>query len=445
MDPDVAAPERIGGVIAPLLFGALTYATIAQGGFSWNQGWALVAALVVCAVVAPAVALRGMRPAFAAFAILAAPLLASAARNGWPVEARPVLATLALAVGAAVAGRALMVLGDRIALLAALTTLGAGVGLAGIAGLALHHEPLALRAQGIWRASSTLTYANSTAALLTMTLFAAIALLALRPSAIARLALTLTLAGLIATLSRGGALGAAAGLAVVLMCGARASLRACGRATAAALVLAGSLVPSIASDDGRPWFALAGLVVSVAIALTPPLDLPRRWRIALIAAAAIATLGVGALASQHGGRLIASRIGPGSEDRLRTWGNVWQAALDQPLLGTGPGTFRIVEVDGGEAILTRYAHNEYLQAFSETGLLGLAAIAIAVALLGRWLWLARPRTHGTDRMLWAVAAASCTAFAVHSGFDFIWRMPLLVAVAFLWLGIGTAPSRRTST
>lgn len=137
------------------------------------------------------------------------------------------------------------------------------------------------------------------------------------------------------------------------------------------------------------------------------------------------------------GRVIRSRALPGSETRLSTWANTWTVALRNPIFGTGPGTFWILEESRGGAVgVTRYAHMEYLQAFFETGVVGLATVVVAGAIFASWAWRRRRDDGGT----WAVAVAMCAAFAAHGAFDFVWRMPLLVAFAFLWLALAvTSP------
>lgn len=434
-----ASSRSRGNLLLPAVIGALTYATLGQGGFYWPQGSAFALVLVAAAAAAPS--LRGLRPGLAAIAVLGSGLVASAAANGWPIEGRAPLATLATATAALMLGRTLVARGERLALVGSIAVLGAGVAVLGLAGLALHHHPLAMRAQGIWRTSSTLTYANSAGAFLALALFAGIALAYERPGRASRVLLAVILAGLATTLSRGGLLGAITGITLLCAVGGRTMLRGTARAVTSAAIASTSLVPSIASDHGKPLIALAGMGLALAVVLAPPMRLAPAARRALVGAAFLA-LSVGVvIATQHGGRLISSRISPGSEDRLRTWGNVVTASFERPVFGTGPGTFKIVEVDGDEAILTRYAHNEYLQALAETGLVGLASIVAGGAILLRWLWRTRPPRGTSQRPMWAVAAAACTAFAVHSAFDFVWRMPVLVAIAFLWLAIGTTSSR----
>ena len=426
-------PSR-GASLLPVTVAALTFATISRGGFHWPQGSLLAVILVLACSAAPARSFRAIGPGLSAAGSLAAGLVASAAANGWPQEARQPLATLAIAVAALVVGRSLIVRGERHTLLAALALIGVLAAIIGMAGLAVHWYPLAMRAQGIWRTSSTLTYANSAGAFLTLTLFAAIAVASERRNGTSRMAVAVILAGLITSLSRGGILGAAAGAAVVTVAGGRDLFRGLARPAVAALILSACLVPSIASDRGRPLIAIVGLGVALAVAATPRMRPGRRWRATGIAAAVMLTGCAVLLASQNAGRLFESRLAPGSEDRIRTWHATWSAAMERPLLGTGPGTFRIVEMNDDGAILTRYAHNEYLQAFAETGVGGVASIAVALVILGGWMRRRRPGA-GAERGIWALALGACVAFAAHSAVDFVWRIPVLVAIAFLWLSL----------
>jgi hypothetical protein len=89
----------------------------------------------------------------------------------------------------------------------AMVGIGVLVGVSGWIGTAWRLPPLALASGGLWRATSTLTYANAAAALLASLSLLAIAILVARgPSLLWAFAVHLLLVGLGATLSRGGLL-----------------------------------------------------------------------------------------------------------------------------------------------------------------------------------------------------------------------------------------------
>jgi hypothetical protein len=41
-----------------------------------------------------------------------------------------------------------------------------------------------------------------------------------------------------------------------------------------------------------------------------------------------------------------------------------------------------------------------------------------------------------------VAASSCAVFAIQSAVDFLWRYPVVVLMAFMWLAIAVTPPNR---
>jgi hypothetical protein len=74
-------------------------------------------------------------------------------------------------------------------------------------------------------------------------------------------------------------------------------------------------------------------------------------------------------------------------------------------------------------------HNEYLQVAAELGLVGLVLLAILLVTIKRMLWRACPT--GRPGTTWAGVVAAVAAFAVHSGFDFVWHLPAIVLTVAL--------------
>jgi hypothetical protein len=63
------------------------------------------------------------------------------------------------------------------------------------------------------------------------------------------------------------------------------------------------------------------------------------------------------------------------------------------------------------------------------------------------LWRARPTGHASAT--WAGVVAAAAAFAIHSGFDFVWHLPAIVLTMTLLVGIvlpapDTAPAQMPS-
>jgi O-antigen ligase len=114
-------------------------------------------------------------------------------------------------------------------------------------------------------------------------------------------------------------------------------------------------------------------------------------------------------------------------------GAAMRVAVEHPLTGAGPGQadLRSRGGDGGTRIFG-YAHNEYAQVAADLGLVGLALLAILLVALGRLLW--RACAAGPPVAGWAGVVAATAAFAVHSGFDFVWHLPAVVLTVTLLAG-----------
>src|SRR6266545_3252918 len=96
-----------------------------------------------------------------------------------------------------------------------------------------------------------------------------------------------------------------------------------------------------------------------------------------------------------------------SSNRWRWWQEAWDAFVDDPLQGTGAGTFGLTDrLERNSSLAVLEPHSAPLQDLSETGIVGflLMAIAVAAAVLG--MIRRRPRTPGTalavERRDWGV-------------------------------------------
>jgi len=254
----------------PVLLAALAAGVLGQGGYAGRSRLVLgvlVAAAALVALFARSTPRTGPRtgPARAwgarggarpgpAHAVMAA-LVALA---GWAVldgalhgDAGAGVGPALLGVGVAAAlgtGRRLPDSG-RDVLVGGLVAVGLLVAAAGWIGVALRVDRWALLGQGIWRASSTLTYPNATAAVLAPLALLVLSRLATTRSMPLALAGTGLLAGLAATGSRGGLLAAAIGLAVlgVLRGPGRTAAAGAGPVLGAAVATAG-LVTVVANQ-----------------------------------------------------------------------------------------------------------------------------------------------------------------------------------------------------
>ena len=84
----------------------------------------------------------------------------------------------------------------------------------------------------------------------------------------------------------------------------------------------------------------------------------------------------------------------------------------------------------------RYVHNEYLQVLVELGAIGLGLAVLVLLALAVTVWRGRAGSPWRGRgALWAGAAAGLVVLLVHSGFDFLWHLPVIVLTAGLLTGL----------
>lgn len=121
----------------------------------------------------------------------------------------------------------------------------------------------------------------------------------------------------------------------------------------------------------------------------------------------------------------------------------WRIFLDHPLVGTGLGTIQLVYppyetlYDGK---IVNHAHNDYLEALAETGILGGSACAwfMAILFLGALRSL-QEATHTFGAVLRLAALAGCGGILVHSLVDFNLHIPANAFFFFLMALLATSP------
>jgi hypothetical protein len=431
-----------------LLIAALAGALFAQGGYyrsaQWPIGVLLAGALVT--------SLRG-QPSLTSD-VRFTPLAACAAVAGWAAARAAVADELPFAIGtvALLASVAVTVLVSRRTpdsggLGAGAVALGVAVAMTGWLGVAWRISPWALEDQGLWRAATTVTYANAAAGVL-----AALALLGLgglvgrRRSLPGALSVCVLFTGLGATMSRGGVVAAAVG-AVVLgtLLGFGAVVRAAVAPVLGAAVALAGLVPSMpATSPPRPVPAVGGLVAGLALAAAVAV-LEGRRRVGLVVVL-VAVLGLAMAfptAWPGGAAVHQARFTAASPDRVGALRAAVRLAADQPIVGTGPGraTLSWVAPDG-RTLVARYAHNEYVQLLVELGAVGLALFVVLVVTVAFAIRDGR-RSHPSPP-LWAGATAGLVALGTGSGVDFLWHVPAVPLVGALLVGI-TVPKIEEST
>lgn len=440
------APVSAGSVAAPagtqappataLAMAAVGAAAVAQGAYHFT-GQVLTGLLLGSAVL---VALAGRRVGVADLRFTPVPMCAalcvwaalSAVAAGVPISAAG--PTVLLLGAVVVVGVLCRQGGDEVVV--GLLLLGSLVALSGLAGVAWRYEPWALEDQGLWRAATTLTYANAGAGLLVPIVLLAAGRLTSVPRSQAMASLTcLLLAGAGATLSRGGFLALVlGGVLLARAVGPRRLLAAVAGPAAAALVVVAGLAPSmVVGRSPRPFLALAGLVTGLAVAAV----LAARPRVA--AATVVGASLLLAVAAGLAGGLDAargSRMTLTSSDRANEAAAALRIGADHPLAGVGPGRAVLAWRDGdGRRLVAHYAHNEYLQTFAELGAVGVALVLALVVAIVREVRRAR-----VDPVR-AAAGAGLAAVGLHSGMDFLWHIPAIPLVCAALVAVACPPRK----
>ena len=283
------------------------------------------------------------------------------------------------------------------------------------------------------------------------------------------------------TLSRGGALAAVIGVAVLFLLHPRkvAALATVGIALlgSAFLILIASgkndlqdaLETSAAASQGDQMLliaivvcALVGLAQVVARAADARGSLPEpeispgaAWGAAgiaavLLLAAAVAAGAPGKVADRLDEFTTAEAPDPTAGEsrfeslsgngRYQLWSSAVDAAGTEPLTGVGPGTFEYWWVEDRPIdSYARSAHSLYLNALAEQGIVGMLLV-LAVVLVPLGVGAARWARAGPARELFAAALAAGVAFAVAAGVDRAWDLMVLPA-AFLFLAAALVSPR----
>jgi O-antigen ligase len=413
-------------VQAFVALGLLVAAFTAAGAASWSSADLRVAPVPACA-------------ALAAWAVI------SATANGDASRARGlVLLLTGVALLVAICRRATKP--QREALIDAVTALAALAALSGWIGVAWHAVPWALGDGDVWRAATTLTYWNAAAGLLVPVALVAMARLATRgASAVGTASTCLLLVGAGATLSRGGAVALLAGWIVLGgLIGFRRLLAACAAPVLGAGIALAGLAPSFpASSPGDPAVAVAALLAGLATAvLLSRLSRPAVLAVCVLGALAGATaVAAGSISIGAVDRVTDTRVTIAGRGRPEEAGAALRAAASRPITGRGPGTQLVWTEPGGETLVARYAHNEYLQVLADLGFVGILVLAWLMASTARVL--ARGSKWSPSRGVWAGVVAALVAFSVHGLFDFVWHVPAIVLMCAVFVGVVSEPTERT--
>jgi hypothetical protein len=414
-------------ICAAVLYGLLIIEGWREGGF-WSADAFVVA---ITSVVVLAVSLVSDRPnprelmLVGSVLALAAWWFVRALAAGDPKQFLPLGASIlgfaaAYAATRTLTGTARQTAGLGVALLGGLGAL------VGLAGLVWRWFPMAIPSQGLWRLSSTLTYADAAGLVLAMCLLVALGL-DLSPTLV-RVIVCLTGAGLLATQSR-GAYVAFLGACLVVPWRRYVQFAA---PLLAGIVAGGAAIASSPHHGAVPWL---GLVVVLAVAVSaapwaPRFILPARraTRIGIIVTVLLAVLvAVVALHHEIGLRALA----PSDQDRSVEWSTALHQWRSAPLTGVGPD--RLLVFHAVDGTFAHFAHNEYLQIGADAGAVGVALLVASVVSVIRVV-------RRTD-VLASCAIAAVVCFAIAGGFDFDWHLSV-IGVLGGWC-VGLAAKQRS--
>jgi O-Antigen ligase len=395
--------------LAVLLYGLALVEGLREGGF-WPRDALAVALVSLVLLAAATVAAPRDRPGllvtgslllFALWWLLRAGTAGSSA-TFLPLGASTLAFAAAFAVVRPLSGRA------REPAALAVACLGAAGSAVGFAGLAWRWFPMAMPSQGLWRLSTTLTYADAAGLALAVCLLVALGTNA-QPW-LGRASVCLCTAGLLATQSRGALFALLCACAVVpwrryvrflvpLLCGA---------------FLGAAAIASSPHRAPVPWLGLLA-VAAVAVAAWYRGEVPA-WRPTRRAglAAAVAVLGgiaVAVLLLHHEVGLRA--LAPSDQDRAVEWSTAFHQWASAPLFGVGPDRPLVFHASDGS--LAHFVHNEYLQIAADAGMAGLALLGLSA--------LAIVRTIRRIDVLTSCAVAASVCWAVAGGLDFDWHLP----------------------
>ncbi|MFN8078316.1 MAG: O-antigen ligase family protein [Kineosporiaceae bacterium] len=418
-------------------FAATVAATVARAGRGDGRPWTL----------------RPRRPGGAAATTAVALALA-----GWMLLVGRHHGTIAAAAAPVALLTALLVIWHGVARLATTdrAALREGLELIGVviagltwAGFVLRRAPWAATGRGLWRADGPLTYANATAAVLALTVALMITAgsdtAGLMPPRLRRPAGAVVLAALAATLSRGGLLALAVVVVVVAALAGRRPVASVAAMAGGGAVIELGLLPSVRADSlARPVPAVASLVLGVGLAMLldgrtadPGHDRPGRRAHLPVAAGWLAVVGLLVAAAS----LLGARLTLDSSHRRDAAVAAWRAVLRSPWFGTGPSAPQVHWHNAsGASVTLAHVHDEYLQVLLQYGVPAGVLLLILLVAVGRQLSAARPAPADPRRLGWAGCVAAGSAFAVHSGLDFLWHLPAVACYAVAVMALTQPPS-----
>lgn len=123
------------------------------------------------------------------------------------------------------------------------------------------------------------------------------------------------------------------------------------------------------------------------------------------------------------------------ERRLALWKDAVDLMQDHPVTGVGPGRFRVTSETARSDRDAQWAHNEFLQQGSETGIPG---FLLLIGFFVWGFWRLGASEAGPPAI---IAIAGFTAVGIQACVDYIWHFPEVPLLAVALLGCTLANTR----
>lgn len=174
-----------------------------------------------------------------------------------------------------------------------------------------------------------------------------------------------------------------------------------------------------------------GWLLSLGVAGMFLLQLDWPAKLKILSVSAVVILGLGIFAARFHNYFASGATSVGA--RFDYWRAAIENTAQNPVFGSGPGTFQrpYARIKSPDAEMARLAHNDYLEQFSDSGIVGGLAysawISLALIAIGKKIWFSH------DLFAFAIFSGLMAWFAQGLG-EFSLYIPALAWTAFTLLG-----------
>ena len=126
-------------------------------------------------------------------------------------------------------------------------------------------------------------------------------------------------------------------------------------------------------------------------------------------------------------------------ERLVIYNIAWQRIKEKPILGYGYNHFQYYQLSdqplSRKGILTKFVHNDYLQTWMETGIVGLFLLLLVIGMFYKSIWKYIKISGEQNRIYISSLLTGMTAYFVHANVDFVMYPPVLMLMFGAYFGI----------